>query len=199
MNINFQIIDGDPSREFLQVKYSNASGQEYYTNLSPDNFTDSDVRSLIEAYAPIVVGYFERTASRDSDMTGITLTGSFTAEAESLTNQLSPPQYPDSSPSYDPWTQFLETGPVDSAGYLTWVVTDMDSAEETAYYDSKVLTLKGERNRLLLESLWIFAEDDSASNESSWLTYRQDLKNITNQAGWPKNITWPTEPSRSDY
>lgn len=200
MNINYEIIDGDPSREWLQIKYSNDSGQEYFANLNPTSFDDSDILSLVQARAPLVVSYFERTSGRDSDLTGITLTGSFQAEASSPQVRVYPPIFPDSVPEYDPWTQILSHTLADpDDAYYTWVVTDMDSATESAYYDDRVVELKRERNARLFDTLWIFAEDDSATNESDWLTYRQELKDVTDQAGWPKNITWPTPPTRPDY
>ena len=200
MNISFEIIDGDPSREWIQVKYSNDSGRDYYTNLSPSSFVDSDIQALVEGYAPVAVAYFERTVGRSDELSGVTLTGSFTAEAEQLEINVYPTQYPDSTPAFDPWTQYLDVGPHNPGDqYYTWVVVDMDSAEETAYYNDAVASLKAERNARLFDTLWIFAEDDSATNESDWLTYRQELKDVTDQAGWPKTFTWPTPPTRPDY
>jgi hypothetical protein len=29
---------------------------------------------------------------------------------------------------------------------------------------------------------------------NQWQTYRQQLRDITNQAGYPLNVTWPTQP-----
>lgn len=36
---------------------------------------------------------------------------------------------------------------------------------------------------------------DAPWNTSDWATYRQQLRDISNQEGFPHNITWPTEPS----
>lgn len=36
---------------------------------------------------------------------------------------------------------------------------------------------------------------DAPWNTSDWATYRQQLRDITTQEGFPHNITWPTEPS----
>ena len=37
--------------------------------------------------------------------------------------------------------------------------------------------------------------DDLTTNEqNAWKQYRTDLLNITDQAGFPRNVTWPTKP-----
>jgi hypothetical protein len=30
---------------------------------------------------------------------------------------------------------------------------------------------------------------------AAWKTYRQELRDVPSQAGFPDSITWPTEPS----
>ena len=35
----------------------------------------------------------------------------------------------------------------------------------------------------------------TADKQSEWSQYRTDLLNVPQQAGFPNNITWPTEPS----
>ena len=49
------------------------------------------------------------------------------------------------------------------------------------------------RTILLKESDWTHMSDVSISTKEAWTTYRQALRDITNQAD-PFNITWPTPP-----
>lgn len=35
---------------------------------------------------------------------------------------------------------------------------------------------------------------DSPSDKPPWIQYRQDLRDIPNQIGFPDNVIWPTEP-----
>ena len=37
--------------------------------------------------------------------------------------------------------------------------------------------------------------DLTAAKQTEWTQYRTDLLNITDQAGFPTNVTWPTKPS----
>ena len=35
----------------------------------------------------------------------------------------------------------------------------------------------------------------TAAKQAEWTTYRQDLLDVPQQAGFPNDITWPTEPT----
>jgi len=48
------------------------------------------------------------------------------------------------------------------------------------------------RNRLLAETDWCATSDRTMTAEQT--AYRQALRDITGQAGFPTNITWPTKP-----
>lgn len=50
------------------------------------------------------------------------------------------------------------------------------------------------RNKLLIESDWTQMPDVSIATKAAWATYRQELRDITTQAGYPTEITWPTPP-----
>ena len=53
--------------------------------------------------------------------------------------------------------------------------------------------VRAERNAKLADSDWRASQDVTMSDE--WRTYRQLLRDVPAQAGFPINITWPTEPS----
>ena len=53
--------------------------------------------------------------------------------------------------------------------------------------------VRAERNARLAKSDWRASQDVTMSNE--WRTYRQALRDITKQEGFPYSVTWPTEPS----
>lgn len=54
--------------------------------------------------------------------------------------------------------------------------------------------VKQQRNRLLVQSDWTQLPDVPLSTKESWATYRQDLRDITAQEGYPFNVVWPTPP-----
>lgn len=53
--------------------------------------------------------------------------------------------------------------------------------------------LRNERNKLLKATDWTQVAD-APVDQAAWATYRQALRDITAQEGFPQDITWPTKP-----
>ena len=89
-----------------------------------------------------------------------------------------------------------------------WVERDMFSdttedgvtttkAEHEAAYQARLDTeaaerVRSERNQKLKDTDWMGMSDVTMS--ADWTTYRQALRDVPSQAGFPNTITWPTEP-----
>lgn len=56
------------------------------------------------------------------------------------------------------------------------------------------------RDELLAETDWIVTKATEAGEAvpSAWATYRQALRDITDQSGFPDNTTWPSKPEGSN-
>jgi len=52
--------------------------------------------------------------------------------------------------------------------------------------------IRQERNRLLAETDYLALSDNTMS--AAMTTYRQALRDITNQSGFPTSVTWPIKP-----
>jgi len=73
-----------------------------------------------------------------------------------------------------------------------------DTRTEQQKYDQQAALVRNQRNFLLTESDWT----DTASAPArlgqelydQWQTYRQALRDVTAQPGYPFNIIWPTPP-----
>lgn len=53
--------------------------------------------------------------------------------------------------------------------------------------------IRAKRNILLAETDYLALSDNTLSSDMS--TYRQALRDITSQAGFPTDVTWPTKPT----
>jgi len=53
--------------------------------------------------------------------------------------------------------------------------------------------IREQRNRLLTASDWTQIPDCTVDKQA-WATYRQALRDITNQSGFPTDVVWPTKP-----
>lgn len=49
------------------------------------------------------------------------------------------------------------------------------------------------RNQLLMESDWTQVAD-APVDEQAWAAYRQALRDVPQQVGFPANVTWPNPP-----
>lgn len=71
------------------------------------------------------------------------------------------------------------------------------TAEEKAEIDAqKAAAVRRERNAKLAECDWTQLNDTPLDNPAKveWTNYRQSLRDITNQAGFPHNVVWPVKP-----
>ena len=72
-----------------------------------------------------------------------------------------------------------------------------DAEQETAYKASKdaeqAKSVRTSRNDKLKDCDWTQITDATA-DKATWAIYRQALRNISAQAGFPWTITWPTQP-----
>jgi hypothetical protein len=81
------------------------------------------------------------------------------------------------------------------------VFTDNDdatAAEQEATYkamkDAEFATnARSQRDKLLAESDWTQVID-APVNQEAWATYRQSLRNVPQQDGFPTTIVWPVKP-----
>ena len=56
------------------------------------------------------------------------------------------------------------------------------------------------RNTLLADTDWVVIKASEAGEPVApeWVTYRQALRDLPSQAGFPENVTWPTKPGENE-
>lgn len=81
------------------------------------------------------------------------------------------------------------------------VLQDMTPEEVAAYQavaaDAPALKAQEIRNKravLLVESDWTQMPDYKNPNKDAWATYRQALRDVPTQSGFPWDINWPNKP-----
>ena len=87
--------------------------------------------------------------------------------------------------------------------YVNGVLTDMTAAEisqrqaeENAWAagenDRLSDEIRAKRNSLLAETDYLALSDTTLSSDMA--TYRQALRDVTSQEGFPTSVTWPAKP-----
>ena len=109
---------------------------------------------------------------------------------------------PDARPEHDPLVQVLvrdpepnnnetavneETGETYETG--RWVI---GYTVESKPLDQAQTAVRNQRERFLSATDWMALSDNTMTPE--WASYRQALRDITEQTGFPYSVIWPTKP-----
>ena len=75
---------------------------------------------------------------------------------------------------------------------------DATAAEQEAAYRAQkdaeqAKSVRDDRNKRLTESDWTQVAD-APVDQAAWATYRQALRDVPSQAGFPWDVQWPTQP-----
>ena len=72
-----------------------------------------------------------------------------------------------------------------------------DTRTEQQKFQQAAQQVLAKRKELLDSTDWIVikAMDTGTTIPQAWQTYRQELRDITNQTGYPYQVTWPTKPT----
>tara|TARA_R100000008_G_C3586843_1_gene173138 strand:- start:283 stop:732 length:450 start_codon:yes stop_codon:yes gene_type:complete len=84
---------------------------------------------------------------------------------------------------------------VDGKWTYKWKKTTATDSEKANIDAEEAAAVRGSRTQALAESDWTQTRDLTLSNDADWKTYRQALRDIPTQSGFPHTITWPTKPS----
>lgn len=96
---------------------------------------------------------------------------------------------------YDQDTEKLvSVDPYEEGDWVYTVAVEPKTPEELqADLDSKAAKARAQRNLLLADSDWTQVLD-APVDRTAWATYRQALRDISSQEGFPVSITWPLKP-----
>jgi hypothetical protein len=98
-------------------------------------------------------------------------------------------------PSHNEKTHRVEDGDFelqDGVWTKTWTVVEKTQEEIDAWLEAKANDIRSLRNQLLAETDYLALSDNTLTAEMA--AYRQALRDITNQAGFPETVEWPIKP-----
>ena len=79
-------------------------------------------------------------------------------------------------------------------GKISNVKDGIDPWTKEIVPDRSAEIVKDERNRRLTATDWTQLPDVPQTVKDKWSVYRQALRDITKQEGYPKNVVWPEQP-----
>lgn len=60
--------------------------------------------------------------------------------------------------------------------------------------EEQAIIVRAQRDALLAQTDWTQAADIPQATKDRWAPYRQDLRDIPQQVGFPFNVVWPVKP-----
>ena len=99
------------------------------------------------------------------------------------------------APAFDPATENCnQTNPtLENGGWvMTWEVTPANAEEIAERLERKSEEVRQQRNQLLADCDWTQLSA-APVDSSAWANYRQELRDIPEQAGFPWQVEWPAK------
>lgn len=100
-------------------------------------------------------------------------------------------------PTYDPKLQkpVANTQPEFTDGYwqINYQIVALDPTELDQQTQQLADSVRQTRNQLLTNSDWTQTLD-APVDKAAWATYRQQLRDISTQPGFPETVNWPQPP-----
>jgi hypothetical protein len=99
-------------------------------------------------------------------------------------------------PDYDRNTQKVVEMPptqVLNTWKQVWAVRELPADEQQKIRDAKAESVRKQRDALLAQSDWTQLPDAQV-DKAAWASYRQALRDVPAQPGFPFDVVWPVKP-----
>ena len=181
-----------PKDLFVQIRYSAEGHPDQLKNFVAASMEKEALKEMAERYAQVVVKNWENieAAPSEVDFAGEEITTIYTeAPIQTIVR--------DEYPSYNPFTEKVEERIVETSTEVrtTYTVVPL-SAEEIPIVEEKLVNVLRRDRDLRLAATDFIQFSDTREPSQEWLEYRQALRDVPQQPGFPQNIIWPEEPPK---
>ena len=83
---------------------------------------------------------------------------------------------------------------IDGQWFTKYSVADIDDDAKAAKDAEQAKAVRSDRNQRLKDSDWSQGKDIADAVSQPWAVYRQALRDVPAQAGFPWDVTWPDAP-----
>lgn len=77
--------------------------------------------------------------------------------------------------------------------FTKYSIVDMTDEEKVAKDAARAKAVREDRNKRLADCDWTQLSD-APVDRAAWASYRQELRDISKQTGFPWEVTWPSTP-----
>lgn len=83
---------------------------------------------------------------------------------------------------------------IDGKWHTKYSVSEMDDEAKATLDARQADFVRSDRNQRLKDSDWTQGKDMPDNISTVWATYRQALRDVPQQAGFPWDVQWPQQP-----
>lgn len=179
-----------PKDLFVQIRYSAEGHPDQLKNFVATSMEKEALKEMAERYATAVVANWVNieAAPSEVDFVGEQTTAIYTEAPVQIVVR-------DEYPSYDPFTEKVEENIVETSTEIrtTYTIVPLTEEEIPIVEEKLVALIRRDRNLRLAETDFVMFLDTPEPSQAL-LDYRQALRDIPVQAGFPTNIAWPEKP-----
>ena len=172
---NYEIVKAEPQQLHLQVKYSKTDCPDYWMNLRHQDFSEEGMHAAAVENASQAKAFWDSIAGLPESVSPANSKG--TAKDRIYTD----------APTFDSVTQEATYTWVESDDALTQTWNVVDKSD-----DAIAESIRKQRTALLRDTDYYALTDVAMS--TAMTSYRQALRDVPQQSGFPRSVDWPTEP-----
>jgi len=172
--ISYKITKLDQVSSQIMIRYSKENNPDYYVRRAVDDFNDTIIHEVAKEGVEEAISHWNKLSSSSN------------FELTTDTGSLKEVVY-ETEPTYDTSTQKLVKTNTETETTITvgWTVQDLSN-------DELANMIRNKRDVLLMQTDFEMVSDRNPS--TAMTTYRQALRDIPGQSGFPTDVTWPTKP-----
>ena len=191
MDYTYKFEKVDPTNLFVQVRYMAEGRPDQIKNFVAGEMTEEAIKDMVEVYASRIITNWKNIeeAPEELDIVGkeVSRTYSEQGRQEVIKEDL---------PEFDVFTEKLEEVVTETPSLITLSYNIVPLTEEEQQFvlvEANNAYRRDRENRLLMTDYIMFS--DTAPPTQEMLDYRQSLRDVTSQEGFPVNVDWPEAPS----
>ena len=190
MNYTYKFEKVDPTNLFVQVRYMAEGHPDQIKNFVAGEMTEEAIKDMVEVYASKVITNWKNIeeAPEELDLVGTEVSSTYTEQGRQEVVQ-------EDFPEFDVFTEKVEEVVTETPSLVTlsYNIVPLTEEEQEFVLEGANNAYRRDRdNRLLMTDYIMFS--DTAPPTQEMLDYRQALRDVPEQEGFPTNIVWPTKP-----
>ena len=194
MNYSYEFLEVSPKQLFVQVRYFKEGHPDIFKNFIVSDFTEENIDLAVQEYAKTVVETWQSIEQAPESLVMSSSVKTAVYEEEDFV-PVTMVTIQEPEPVFDFYTQKLESTyeETETEARHGWLISNLTEEEKAERLELGKIMVRQQRNDMLKETDYLMFSDTPEPSQA-WLDYRQALRDIPTQAGFPINVAWPTKP-----